>query len=52
MRTAASNLSSLVFGKFLICNILDSHCGNAQFSPAFPHSFQLVSNFVLPQASI
>ena len=32
MRTAASNLSSSVFGKFLICDILDSHCGNAVFS--------------------
>ena len=37
--TAASNLSSSVFRKFLICNILDSNCGNTQFSPAFPHSF-------------
>ena len=39
IRTAASNLSSSVFGKFLICNILDSHFGNAQFSPVFPHEF-------------
>ena len=37
IQTATCNLCSLVFGKFLICDILDSHCGNAQFSPAFPH---------------
>ena len=36
IRMAASNLSSSVFGDFLICDILDSHYGNAQFSPAFP----------------
>ena len=37
MRMAAFNFSSLVFRNFLICDILDSHCGNAQFPPAFPH---------------
>ena len=36
IRTAASNLFSSVFGDFLICDIIDSHYGNAQFSPAFP----------------
>ena len=42
IRKAASNLSSSVFGKFLICEILDSHCQNAKFSPEFRiNSFQI-----------
>ena len=35
IQMATSNLSSSVFGKFLICNILDSHCENTQFSRVF-----------------
>ena len=44
-RTAASNLSSSVFGKFLICDILDSHCG--VLDTLLQHALMYFSTFLV-----
>ena len=45
IRMAASNLSSSVFGKFLICDILDSHCG--VLDTLLQHALMYFSTFLV-----